>query len=266
MKFTTILFSFAVVATTTTDHYGVHGMSDDMENTTDTTASASSDEFMTYCDLLEESLGDTKTGSRCIKDWEKIYKNLAMSEAYFAWTNSLQVDEGLSTEGGNSSYSYTSSYSDETTAAYKEACEKGEGNTFTQIPDRSFQCRVEGESTKTATVAVTNNAFCMPASKNCDSTMTDFNLTATDFANENLYLLLKLLEEVDCTTMKMDTYESGEENGSGGVCMYIYLSLNIFDLNSIGLRSHIRKAFELLNLVPDMYEPFKLRGTITTNR
>jgi len=224
MKFTTILFSLAVVATTTTD---VHGMSDDMENTTDTTASASSDEgYATYCDSLEESLGDTKTGSRCIKDYEKIYKNLALSEAYLAWTNSLQVDEGLSTEGGNSSYSYTSSYSDETTAAYKEACEKGEGNTFTQIPDRSFQCRVEGESTngnldadawQTATVAVTNNAFCIPASKNCDSTMTDFNLTATDFANENLYLLLKLLEEVDCTTMKMDTYESGEENGSGGV-------------------------------------------------
>mmetsp|Transcript_6183 Transcript_6183/g.7092 ORF Transcript_6183/g.7092 Transcript_6183/m.7092 type:complete len:241 (-) Transcript_6183:50-772(-) len=217
MKFTSTLFSLAVVATTTTDHYGVHGMSDDMENTTDTTASASSDEeYATYCDSLEESLGDTKTGSRCIKDWEKMYKNLAMSEAYFAWTNSLQVDEGLSTEGGNSSYSYTSSYSDETTAAYKEACEKGEGNIWTAVPDQSFQCRKEGEDKKwnTVNVAVSNNGVCLPGdSENCNSIMADNNFTAADFADNALYEELSSAKDIYCNEMQFDD----DETDSGGV-------------------------------------------------
>jgi len=223
MKFTTILFSLAIIATT--NNNGVHCMDDmdDMDNTTDTSASASAsfDEERygnggsgyDFCGILKESFGGIKTGSRCIKDFEKMMnteKNSALTEAWADWTISLQADEGLSTEGGNSSYSYTSSYSDDTTAIFKEECEKVEGTTFTQIPDRSFQCRVEGESTKTATVAVTNNAFCLPASKNCDTTMTDLKLTATDFANVYLYnMLVNYWPEVDCNTMKMDTYDSG---------------------------------------------------------
>eukprot|EP00751_Fragilariopsis_kerguelensis_P009433 CAMPEP_0170802052 /NCGR_PEP_ID=MMETSP0733-20121128/28984_1 /TAXON_ID=186038 /ORGANISM="Fragilariopsis kerguelensis, Strain L26-C5" /LENGTH=60 /DNA_ID=CAMNT_0011155047 /DNA_START=221 /DNA_END=400 /DNA_ORIENTATION=+ len=40
--------------------------------------------------------------------------------------------------------------------------------------------------------------------------MTDLNLTTTDFANEYLYnMLIWEWPEVDCNTMKMDTYDSG---------------------------------------------------------
>merc|ERR1719148_241991 len=87
-----------------------------------------------------------KTVLACTSDVTNMYKDdEGLGAAWAAWDNSLKIDESLSTEGGNNTYSYTSAYPADTTAAYKEACEKGEGNTWTPAPDQSFQCRKEGE-------------------------------------------------------------------------------------------------------------------------
>jgi len=216
MKFTSTLFSLAVVATTTIDN-GVHGMSGDMDNTTDTTASASSDGEGGggFWSGVKEAWGDMKTVLACTKDVTDMYKgNDALNAALEAWDNSLKVDEGLSTEGGNSTYSYTSAYSADTTAAYKEECEKVEGNTWTPVPDRSFQCRKEGEDKKwvTANVAVSNNGICLPGdSENCNTIMADNNLTATDFAENVLYDELSSQKDIYCNEMDFD-----DDDTSGG--------------------------------------------------
>mmetsp|Transcript_8999 Transcript_8999/g.10044 ORF Transcript_8999/g.10044 Transcript_8999/m.10044 type:complete len:243 (-) Transcript_8999:157-885(-) len=219
MKFTSILFSLAVVATTTTDHYGVHGMSDDMDNTTDTTAAAASSDDEGkggFWSGVKDLWGEMKTVVACTKDVTNMYKgNDELGAAWEAWDDSLKVNESLSTEGGNSTYSYTSAYSADTTAAFKEECEKGEGNTWTAVPDRSFQCRKKGEDKgwMTVNVAVSNNGVCLPESENCDTIMSDANVTATDFADNDLYEKLVDDNEIYCNEMEV----GDDDDDSGGV-------------------------------------------------
>merc|ERR1712238_268990 len=103
-----------------------------------------------------------KTGRGCIKEAEAMYAaNEALADAWTAWDSSLKIDEVVSTGGGNSSYAYTSAYSAETTATYKEECEKMTGNTFTSTPDRAFTCWMGGNEKGvwygTVTVDVSNN-------------------------------------------------------------------------------------------------------------
>eukprot|EP00751_Fragilariopsis_kerguelensis_P009211 CAMPEP_0170784034 /NCGR_PEP_ID=MMETSP0733-20121128/15921_1 /TAXON_ID=186038 /ORGANISM="Fragilariopsis kerguelensis, Strain L26-C5" /LENGTH=266 /DNA_ID=CAMNT_0011128921 /DNA_START=69 /DNA_END=869 /DNA_ORIENTATION=+ len=243
MKFTSTLFSLAVVATTTTDHYGVHGMSDDMDNTTDfkdavdtevaevadtvgigaaEAAAGSSDGEGGggFWSGVKDKWGDMKTVTGCDKDIDNMYKgNDELGAAWDAWHNALKVDESLSTEGGNSTYSYTSAYSADTTAAYKEECEKVDGNTWTAVPDRSFQCRKEGEDKGwiTVNVAVSNNGVCLPDdSEDCNTIMTDANITAADFADNSLYTHLSNDHEIYCNEMEIG--EDGEDDDdSGGV-------------------------------------------------
>mmetsp|Transcript_40808 Transcript_40808/g.47053 ORF Transcript_40808/g.47053 Transcript_40808/m.47053 type:complete len:125 (+) Transcript_40808:69-443(+) len=123
MKFTSTLFSLAVVATTTTDHYGVHGMSDDMDNTTDfkdavdtevaevadtvgigaaEAAAGSSDGEGGggFWSGVKDKWGDMKTVTGCDKDIDNMYKgNDELGAAWEAWDDSLKVNESLSTEG-----------------------------------------------------------------------------------------------------------------------------------------------------------------------
>mmetsp|Transcript_40822 Transcript_40822/g.47073 ORF Transcript_40822/g.47073 Transcript_40822/m.47073 type:complete len:239 (-) Transcript_40822:191-907(-) len=215
MKFTTILFSLAVVATTV--------MSDDTDNTTDTNttaAAASSDgeeEKGGFWSGVKEAWGDMKTVLACTSDVTNMYKDdEGLGAAWAAWDNSLKIDESLSTEGGNNTYSYTSAYPADTTAAYKEACEKGEGNIWTAVPDQSFQCRKEGEDKKwnTVNVAVSNNGVCLPGdSENCNSIMADNNFTAADFADNALYEELSSAKDIYCNEMQFDD----DETDSGGV-------------------------------------------------
>mmetsp|Transcript_25083 Transcript_25083/g.28035 ORF Transcript_25083/g.28035 Transcript_25083/m.28035 type:complete len:239 (+) Transcript_25083:128-844(+) len=215
MKFTTILFSLAVVATTV--------MSDDTDNTTDTNstaaAAASSDgegEKGGFWSGVKEAWGDMKTVLACTSDVTNMYKDdEGLGAAWAAWDNSLKIDESLSTEGGNNTYSYTSAYPADTTAAYKEACEKGEGNIWTAVPDQSFQCRKEGEDKKwnTVNVAVSNNGVCLPESENCDTIMSDANVTATDFADNDLYEKLVDDNEIYCNEMEV----GDDDDDSGGV-------------------------------------------------
>jgi len=204
MKFTTLLFSLTVIAAT------------------NASASASSGEggggFMSG---LKEVWGDFKSGLACVDDVRDSYTgNEQLSVLWTAWGASLKIEEDKG--GSNSSSFYSSSFSNESTAALKEHCEKEDGNfTWTPVPDRSFLCyrEVVGFDTrKTATVTVSNNGVCLPTSKICDSMMNDFNVTATDIADDDLYNKFKN-QELDCNTMEMDTYESGDddEDGSGGV-------------------------------------------------
>jgi len=215
MKFTTILFSLAVVATNV--------MSDDTDNTTDTNstaaAAASSDgegEKGGFWSGVKEAWGDMKTVLACTKDVINMYKDDdALGAAWQAWDDSFKVDESLGTEGGNSTYNYTSAYSADTTAAFKEACEKGEGNTWTAVPDQSFQCRKKGEDKgwMTVNVAVSNNGVCLPDSENCDNIMTDANITAEDFADNSLYDQLSDDNEIYCDEMEI----GDDDDDSGGV-------------------------------------------------
>jgi len=230
MKFTTTLFSLAVVATTTTDN-GVHCMSDDMDNTTDTTtaaaASASSDGeggFREFMSGVRDEWNDFKTGMGCLKEAKAMYAaNEALDSAWMAWDSSLEIDEVLSTGGGNSSYSYntsaysyTSAYSAETTATYKEECEKITGNTFTSTPDRSFSCTMEGDDKgvwyDSATVDVSNNGACIPDSENCNSMMADLkelNLTAVALADDSLYHKMITEKDIYCNEMEFDDSGGG---------------------------------------------------------
>jgi len=221
MKFTTILFSLAIFATTT------HGMSDDMgnmtdttamDNTTDTTAAASSDEggFKGFMTSMKEGWGEVKAGIACAKDDAAMYTdNAALETAWTAWDNSLKIDEALSTGGGNSSYSYTSAYSADTTAAFKEECEKVEGATFTTIADRSFKCTQQGEDKTSAwdsvTVDVSNNGFCLPGTEDCASLMTDSNITADDFGNNDLWNKLTA-QGIYCEALEINF--SGDDSGA----------------------------------------------------
>merc|ERR1712238_381438 len=98
--------------------------------------------FRGFMSGVKDAWSKYKTGRGCVKEAEAMYAaNEALDSAWTAWDDSLKIDEVLSTGGGNSSYSYTSAYSAETTATFKEECEKITGNTFTSTPDRSFQCR-----------------------------------------------------------------------------------------------------------------------------
>jgi len=202
MKFTTILFSLAIFATTT------HGMSDDMgnmtdttamDNTTDTTAAASSDD-----DGFKGFMTSMTEGWDCADDECGMYQNnTALYTAWTAWDNSLKIDEALSTGGGNSSYSYTSAYSADTTAAFKEECGKVEGATFTTIADRSFKCTQQGEdTTSNVTVDISNNGFCSPGTEDCASLMTNANITG-DFGNADLYDKLRA-QGILCEDMVLD--------------------------------------------------------------
>merc|ERR1712194_513320 len=148
-----------------------------------------------------------KTVLACTSDVTNMYKDdEGLGAAWAAWDNSLKIDESLSTEGGNNTYSYTSAYPADTTAAYKEACEKGEGNIWTAVPDQSFQCRKEGEDKKwnTVNVAVSNNGVCLPGdSENCNSIMAD----------NALYEELSSAKDIYCNEMQFDD----DETDSGGV-------------------------------------------------
>merc|ERR1712161_92130 len=145
--------------------------------------------------------------------------NEALDSAWMAWDSSLEIDEMLSTGGGNSSYSYntsaysyTSAYSVETTATYKEECEKITGNTFTSTPDRSFQCRQsEGGNSgqwETVTVDVSNNGACIPDSEeDCNSMMADLkelNITAVALADDILYSKMIAEKDIYCNAMEFD--------------------------------------------------------------
>jgi len=219
MKFTTILFSLAIIVTTNDN--GVHCMEDhdDMDNITDTTAFASSnegDELAAW-----EDLDDIDTAVLCAIDVTNMYDgNDALAGAWKVWYKSLTVDEGLSTEGGNSSYSYTSAYYPDATAALKEECEKVDGNTWTPKPDRSFQCRQietyeEDMKWQDVTVAVSNNGVCLPDSENCNNSMNDTHITATDFVDQGLYT--KLWEDQSIKCSETDEIPIIFRNYSGGV-------------------------------------------------
>jgi len=210
-----ILFSLAVVAT--------NGMSDDMDNTTDTTAAASASSdgeggFRGFMSGVRDEWNKYKTGRGCIKEAEAMYAaNEALADAWTAWDSSLKIDEVLSTGGGNSSYSYTSAYSAETTATFKEECEKITGNTFTSTPDRSFQCRQsEGGNSgqwETVTVDVSNNGACIPDSEeDCNSMMADLkelNITAVALADDNLYNKMITEKDIYCNEMEFDDSGGG---------------------------------------------------------
>ena len=246
MKFTTTLFSLAVVATTTTDR-GVHCMSDDMDNTTDTTAaasaSASSDGeggFREFMSGVKDEWNDFKTGMGCLKEAKAMYANENLESAWMAWDSSLKIDEVLSTGGGNSSYSYTSAYSAETTATYKEECEKMTGNTFTSTPDRAFTCRMGGNEKgvwyDTVTVEVSNNGACIPDSENCNSMMADLkelNMTAVALADADLYNKMITEKDIYCNEMEFDD--------SGGVVPSITF------LGSVVAATAVVLAFTVLN-------------------
>merc|ERR1712238_20668 len=153
-----------------------------------------------------------KTGRGCIKEAEAMYAaNEALADAWTAWDSSLKIDEVLSTGGGNSSYSYTSAYSAETTATFKEECEKITGNTFTSTQDRSFSCQMEGDDKtsawQTVTVDVSNNGACIPDSEeDCNSMagLKELNITAVALADDILYSKLIAEKDIYCNTTEFD--------------------------------------------------------------
>merc|ERR1712238_225035 len=129
-----------------------------------------------------------------------------------AWDASLKIEEVMGTEGGNSSYSYTSAFSAETTATFKEECEKITGNTWTSGLDRAYTCRMAGEDGNSGawqdvTVDVSNTGVCIPATTNCNDLMTnlkELNITAVDLADDEMYFKLIAEKDIHCNAMTDD--------------------------------------------------------------
>jgi len=173
MKFTTILFNLAVVATTTIDN-GVHGMSEDMDNTTDTTAvAASSDgeegEGGGFIADMKNKWSEFKNGLECFDDVALVFAdNPDLNAAYVAWDKS-----GTRTIVGNqeTSNSFTWAYDMDLCKAYMKECEKVEGMTFTPIPDETYECDPYGFGSGTVdpTVATSGNGLCLKDSESCNA-------------------------------------------------------------------------------------------------
>jgi len=169
MKFTTILFNLAVVATTTTN--GVHGMSEDMDNTTDTTAvAASSDgeegEGGGFIADMKNKLSQFKDNLECLDDSIDVCKdNPDLSAAYEAWDKS-----GTRTiVGSEDSNSYTWAYDMDLCKAFMKECEKVDGMIFTPIPDETYECEYYDNWDRNATVATSGNGVCLKDTESCNA-------------------------------------------------------------------------------------------------
>jgi len=200
MKFTTILFSLAVVATTTNDNYGVHGMSDDMDNTTDTTAAASSDgEGGGFIEQMKKGWGQVKAGVGCLTDVLKFYgDNPDLEAAQNAWEKSA-VRTQVKSEGENS---WTFAYDMDLCKAFKEECDKVEGMTFTAMPDETLECEYYGvgNGNATATVATSGNGVCLADSDSCKA----IEGGSDAVADSEMYDDLETIGGVTCKTLVSD--------------------------------------------------------------
>jgi len=172
MKFTTILFNLAVVATITN---GVHGKSDDMDNTTDTTAvvAASSDgeegEGGGFIANMKKGWSQFTNGLECYDDVVDVFTaNPDLMAAFEAWDKS-----GTKTIVGNeeTSNSFTWAYDMDLCKAFMKECEKVEGMTFTPIDDETYECEHYGigNGDGKPTVATSGNGVCLKDSENCNA-------------------------------------------------------------------------------------------------
>jgi len=198
MKFTTILFSLAVVAT--------NGMSDDMDNTTDTTAAAaSSDEGGgSFIDKMKEGWGQLMAGGGCLVEALKIYDdNPDLEAAKVAWEASA-VKTNVKSEGENS---WTFAYDMELCKKFMEACNNVDGMTFTPMPEATLECTYYGfgNGNETATVATSGNGVCIPDTEKCQA----IDGGPTAIGNSEMYSDLENNAGLVCKTLVSDS--------SGGV-------------------------------------------------
>jgi len=201
MKFTTILFNLAVVATTTTN--GVHGMSDDMDNTTDTTAVAASSDGEEeggggFFDNMKKAWGDLKNGLECEDEVVTVYtENPDLMAAYDAWDKS-----GTKTIVGNeeTSTSFTWAYDMDLCKAFMKECEKVEGMIFTPIDDETYECEYYGigNGDGKPTVATSGNGVCLKDSDSCNS------FGPEDAANGEMYIDLENIGGFVCKSLVSD--------------------------------------------------------------
>mmetsp|Transcript_9815 Transcript_9815/g.10569 ORF Transcript_9815/g.10569 Transcript_9815/m.10569 type:complete len:231 (+) Transcript_9815:136-828(+) len=172
MKFTTILFNLAVVATITN---GVHGKSDDMDNTTDTTAAvaASSDseegEGGGFIANMKKGWSQFTNGLECYDDVVDVFTaNPDLMAAFEAWDKS-----GTKTIVGNeeTSNSFTWAYDMDLCKAFMKECEKVDGMIFTPIDDETYECEYYGigNGDGKPTVATSGNGVCLKDSESCNA-------------------------------------------------------------------------------------------------